>query len=100
MTLTTLPLTIADETRLVDVYDVHGDGRIYATCNMVGAFRKRTGGKVWFGDIWFFKQADGSYKAMRTATFLNRSGYPLVAWADQIVMGTTSQHNSAQKSGR
>ena len=98
--MTALPLTISDETRMVDVYDVDGDGRRYRTCDNVGAFRKRTGGKVWFGRVWFFRQADGSYKAMRTETFLNRSGYPLVAWADQIAGNTTSQHNSAQRAGR
>ena len=95
----TFPLTIDGETRDVEARDVWGDGKRFDSVLAVGAYRKRPGAKVWAARVIFWLQADGSYRANRTTTILNRSGYPLVGWADKINPESrgASKHNSANQ---
>jgi hypothetical protein len=88
------PLEINDETRLVEVRDVWGDGKAFDTVKPVGAWQKRSG-KQWASIVRFWQQPDGSYKPDTWTVRLNRQGYRLVGWADQIAQQQESQHNSA-----
>ncbi len=93
----TFSLTIDGETRDVEARDVWGDGKRFDSCLAVGAYRKRPGAKVWAERVIFWRQEDGSYRANRSTTILNRAGYPLVGWADKINPASrgASKHNSA-----
>lgn len=93
----TFSLTIGSETRDVEARDVWGDGKRFDSCQAVGAYRLRAGAKVWAERVTFWRQEDGSYRANRSTTILNRSGYPLVGWADKIKPDShgASKHNSA-----
>lgn len=93
----TFPLTIDGETREVEARDVWGDGKRFDSCQAVGAYRKRPGAKVWAERVTFWRQDDGTYRANRSTTILNRAGYPLVGWADKINPASrgASKHNSA-----
>ena len=86
-------LTIGGQTRDVEVRDVRGNGERYDSLLPIGAYQKN-GGKVWPGKVIFWRQQDGSYRHSLVETFLNRSGYRLIAWADQIG-SSASNHNSA-----
>lgn len=93
----TFSLTIDGETREVEARDVWGDGQRFDSVLPVGAYRKSPGAKVWADRIFFWRQPDGSYKASRSATILNRAGYPLIGWADKFSpeSASSSKHNSA-----
>jgi len=91
---TTLPLTINDETRMVEVYDIFGTGRRLDSVQRVALYQKRSGGKLWAENVIFWLQRDGSYRANLLTTILNRSGYHAVAWNDAHY-GNRSEHNSA-----
>ena len=91
--MTTLTLTIGNETREVEVWDNHSGGEWLQTRGHVGAYRKGSG-KVWKDSVAFRRQADGTYRPLRTAVFMNRDGYSLVGWADTITETRVSKHNS------
>lgn len=95
----TFSLTIDGETRDVEARDVWGDGKRFDSVQAVGAYRKRQGAKVWADRIIFWRQTDGTYRASRSATILNRAGYPLIGWADKIDPASrgASHHNSARQ---
>lgn len=95
----TFSLTINGETRDVEARDVWGNGKRFDSCQAVGAYQKRMGAKMWAERVSFWRQADGSYKANRSTTILNRSGYSLVGWADKIDPASrgASKHNSARQ---
>lgn len=95
----TFSLTINGETRDVEARDVWGDGKRFDSCLPVGAYCKGAGNKLWAERVIFWRQADGSYKANRSTTILNRAGYALVEWADKIDPASrgASKHNSASQ---
>lgn len=97
MTPTTLTLTIGTESREVAVRDIWGDGERLDTVERVGAFKKPGANKVWAHGVTFWRQADGTYKAARSTTILNRTGYTLIGFADEINDRAASKHNSSYR---
>lgn len=89
-----LNLTIAGVTKTVECRDLYGDETRVMTVANVALFQKRAGTKLWPERVTFWKQADGSYRAMMTTTILNRSGYRAVAWNEEQFKNR-SVHNSA-----
>lgn len=92
----TVEVTIAGETRTVEAvtYDFWENRRAHSL-RAVGAFQKRPGQKVWCDTLTFWLQPDGSWKVAQSNTFLNRSGYRLIGWADKQDKNR-SEHNSAR----
>lgn len=94
MTLTTQPVTIKGETRVVEFRDIWDTGERLDSIERVGAFAK--GGKKWAHRITLWRRPDGSYRLSTSTTILNRSGYALVGWADEVISDrNVSRHNSA-----
>lgn len=88
-------LTLRGETRQVEARDCWGDGKRFDSIAAVGAYQRRPGARIWADRIFFWQQKDGTYRAATSTTILNRSGCPLVGWADKLVQCNPSQHNSA-----
>ena len=89
----TLTLTIGSETREVEARLVR-DG-FYMSRMPVGSYRKGSGRKVWADYICWFLRPDGTLRASRTTTILNRGGYALVGWADATSETSASKHVGA-----
>ena len=95
MTTFTKTIKIGKETREVEFYS-KGRGpqdAFHDAVSQKGAFRKN-GGKVWESELtWIDNGVDAGF-LQTNECFLNRNGYRLVAFADQV-KANHSQHNSA-----
>ncbi len=75
---TTLPLTIAGETREVAVAPC-GDGRLVTVADVALAQVGRTGHALWATRVTFWRQTDGSYRADLTTSRIRKPAR-IVAW--------------------
>lgn len=94
----TREVTIRRETRTVTftVRRYHESGReMCIDSDARGAFCKG-GGKVWFRRLDFITNNGRTDWTVRTnEVFLNRNGYRLIDWADNVEGQNDSEHNSA-----
>ncbi|MDP2361633.1 MAG: hypothetical protein Q8O14_12935 [bacterium] len=89
-------LTLGRETCLVSITTMANIGqpeRAYSD-DFCGAYQKCEGCKVWKQTIQFWAK-DGRWVPSMVETILNRHGYRLIGWADNMPAAARSKHNSA-----
>jgi len=97
-TTTKVNFTIRGVTKEIEIIQQEETNVWYRTTDYTcGVYKKHGANKQWLSYITyitFIREVDGSFRALTTETFMNKSGYKLVSFNDGDCQNL-SLHNSA-----